>query len=161
MRISFNVLLVMWVSSLRITCPYHDSRFCVRTDLTGVTFAFTLMVSFFNSVFPCLSLSFLVFPCLSLSFLVFPCLSLSFLVFPCLSLSFLVFPCLSLSFLVFPCLSLSFLVFPCLSLSFLVFPCLSLSILDSIIAFPFRWYVNAVLLVFAVPNTHSHRPSQV
>ena len=41
-----NVLLVMWVSSLRITCPYHDSRFYVRTDLIGVTFAIPLMISF-------------------------------------------------------------------------------------------------------------------
>ena len=56
-----NVLLVMWVSSLRITCPYHDSRFCVRTDLIGVTFEFPLMVSF-------LILSFLVFPWLHPNF---------------------------------------------------------------------------------------------
>ena len=51
-----NVRLVMWVSSLRITCPYHDNRFCVRTDLIGVTFAIlSLMVSFlirsFQSIF--------------------------------------------------------------------------------------------------------------
>ena len=37
---TLNVLLVVCVSSLRITCPYHDSRFCVRTDLIGITFAF-------------------------------------------------------------------------------------------------------------------------
>ena len=39
-----SVLLVMRVSSLRITCPYHDSRFCVRTELIGVTFAFPLII---------------------------------------------------------------------------------------------------------------------
>ena len=50
-----SVLSVMCVSSRRFTCPYHDSRFCVRTELIGVTFAFPLMVSF-------LILSFLVFP---------------------------------------------------------------------------------------------------
>ena len=54
-----NVLLVMWVSSLRIICPYHDSRFWVRVDLIGVTLAIPLMVSF-------LILSFLVFPWLHL-----------------------------------------------------------------------------------------------
>ena len=37
---TLNVLLVVCVSSLRITCPYHDSRFCVGTDLIGITFAF-------------------------------------------------------------------------------------------------------------------------
>ena len=41
-----DMLIVMWVSSLRITCPYHDSRFCVRTNLIGVTFSIPLMVSF-------------------------------------------------------------------------------------------------------------------
>ena len=52
--------LLYWVSSLRITCTYHDSRFLVRTDLIGVTLAIPLMVSF-------LILSFLVFPWLHLS----------------------------------------------------------------------------------------------
>ncbi len=41
-----NVLLAMWVSSLHITCPYHYSRFWLRTDLIGVTLAIPLMVSF-------------------------------------------------------------------------------------------------------------------
>ena len=41
--------------SLRITCPYFDSRFWVRTDLIGVILAIPLIVSF-------LILSFLVFP---------------------------------------------------------------------------------------------------
>ena len=85
--VMFNVLLVMWGSSLRITCPYHDSRFWVRTDLIGVTLAIPLMVSF-------------------------------------------------------------------------LILC-SWSFLDSTLAFSFRWYVNAVLLACAVPNTHSHIPSQV
>ena len=31
-----SVLLVMWVSSLRITSPYHDRRFCVRTEFIGL-----------------------------------------------------------------------------------------------------------------------------
>ena len=53
--VKLNVLLVMWVSSLRITCPYNASRFWVRTDLIGVTLAIPLIVSF-------LILSFLVFP---------------------------------------------------------------------------------------------------
>ena len=50
-----SVLFVMCVSSRRITCRHHDSRFCVRTEFIGVTFAFPLIVSF-------LILSFLVFP---------------------------------------------------------------------------------------------------
>ena len=53
-RHTLNVLLFMWVYSLRITCPYYDSRFWVRTNLIGVTLAIPLMVSF-------LILSFLVF----------------------------------------------------------------------------------------------------
>ena len=44
--VMLNGLLVMWVSCLRITCPYHDTRFWVRTDLIGVTLAIPLMVSF-------------------------------------------------------------------------------------------------------------------
>ena len=47
-----SVLFVMCVSSRRITCPYHDSRFCVRTEFIGVTFAFPLMVSFLILSFP-------------------------------------------------------------------------------------------------------------
>ena len=59
-EVSIHVQLVSWVSSLCITCPYHDNRFCVRTELMGVTFAISLMVSFlipFFLVFPCLHLS--------------------------------------------------------------------------------------------------------
>ena len=55
-----NVLLIMWVSALPITCPYHANRFCVTTDLIGVTFPIPLMVSF-------LIRPFLVFPLLHLS----------------------------------------------------------------------------------------------
>ena len=58
------MLLVMWVSSLRITWPYHDNRFCVKTDLIGVTFAIPPMVSI-------LILSFLVFPWLHLSIFIY------------------------------------------------------------------------------------------
>ena len=43
---SLDVLLVlfpspsylMWVFSLRTTCPYDENRFCVRTDSIGATF---------------------------------------------------------------------------------------------------------------------------
>ena len=55
-----SVLLGMWVSSLYITCPYHDSLFCVRTELIDDSFAFPVMVPF-------VILSFLVFPRLHLS----------------------------------------------------------------------------------------------
>ena len=41
-----TVLLVMWVSSHRIICPYHDGRFCVSTEVMCVTFASPLMVPF-------------------------------------------------------------------------------------------------------------------
>ncbi len=51
-----HVRLVMWVSSLRIAYPYHDNRFCVRTDLIWVTFTIALMVSFFQCL-PVLSLT--------------------------------------------------------------------------------------------------------
>ena len=54
-----SVLLVMWVSFLRTTCPYHDSRFCVRTDFIGVTFAIPLMVSFLILSFLDFTLAFL------------------------------------------------------------------------------------------------------
>ena len=47
-----SVLLVIWVCSLHIACPYHDNRFCVRTELMGVTSAFPLMVSFLILSFP-------------------------------------------------------------------------------------------------------------
>ena len=50
-----SVLFVMCVSSRLNTCPHHDSRFRVRTELIGDTFAFPLMVSF-------LLISVLVFP---------------------------------------------------------------------------------------------------
>ena len=41
-----NMLLVIRVSSLRITCSYHDNRFYVGADFIGVTLAIPLMVSF-------------------------------------------------------------------------------------------------------------------
>ena len=30
-----SVLLAVWVSSLRITCPLHHKRVCARTELIG------------------------------------------------------------------------------------------------------------------------------
>ena len=50
-----SVLLVMWVSSLRITCPYHDNRFCPdRSDRRHFCNSSDGLI--FNSVFPVLSL---------------------------------------------------------------------------------------------------------
>ena len=41
-----SVLPVMWVSSLRITYPYQDNRFCVRTELIGILLQFFLWFCF-------------------------------------------------------------------------------------------------------------------
>ena len=41
-----NTVLVIWLSSLRLTCPYQRSRFCIRCVTIGWTVAASLISSF-------------------------------------------------------------------------------------------------------------------
>ena len=41
-----NTVLVIWLSSLRLTCPYQRSRFCIRCVAIGWTVAASLISSF-------------------------------------------------------------------------------------------------------------------
>ena len=41
-----STVLVVWHSSLRLTCPYQRSRFCIRCDAIGWTVAASLISPF-------------------------------------------------------------------------------------------------------------------
>ena len=41
-----STVLVIWISSLRLTCPYQRSRFCIRCVVIGWTVAASLISSF-------------------------------------------------------------------------------------------------------------------
>ena len=41
-----STALVIWLSSLRLTCPYQRSRFCIRCVVIGWTVAALLITSF-------------------------------------------------------------------------------------------------------------------
>ena len=51
-----NTVLVIWLSSLCLTCPYQRSRFCIRCVAIGWTVAASLIVSFVlsqaNALYP-------------------------------------------------------------------------------------------------------------